>query len=208
MSLATGAAGVQLGPNALALAADLNKAKGLSMRKTCAVLRDCFALRLSAGGLSQALDRLAAKVQCQYEAIAKSLRQASVVHSDETSWWVGRPGWWLWVFANSDSTLYLVDQGRGRSVLTEMLGADLAGVLVSDCLAIYDDATPRQQKCYAHPASRDLWHRRLRVMPLPAPHAPTASGWSNSCRVGYPPPTGSTCPFTAHDFCGLGPNPI
>jgi hypothetical protein len=32
-------------------------------------------------------------------------------------------------------------------------------------------------------------------VPLPAPHAPTASGWSNSCRVGYPPPTGSTRPF-------------
>jgi transposase len=47
MSLATGAAGVQLGPRALALAADLNKAKGLSMRKTCAILRDCFNLRLS-----------------------------------------------------------------------------------------------------------------------------------------------------------------
>jgi len=45
MSLATGAAGVQLGPRALALAADLNKAKGLSMRKTCAILRDCFSLR-------------------------------------------------------------------------------------------------------------------------------------------------------------------
>jgi transposase len=59
MSLATGAAGVHLGPRALALAADLNKAKGLSMRKTCAVLRDCFGLQLSSGGLSQALDRLA-----------------------------------------------------------------------------------------------------------------------------------------------------
>ena len=46
MSLATGAAGVHLGPRALALAADLNKAKGLSMRKTCAVLRDCFGLQL------------------------------------------------------------------------------------------------------------------------------------------------------------------
>jgi transposase len=33
MSVATGAAGVHLGPRALALAADLNKAKGLSMRK-------------------------------------------------------------------------------------------------------------------------------------------------------------------------------
>ena len=53
MSLATGAAGVQLGPRALALAADLNKAKGLSMRKTCLILRDCFNLKLSAGGLSQ-----------------------------------------------------------------------------------------------------------------------------------------------------------
>jgi transposase len=150
MSLATGAASVQLGPRALALAADLNKAKGLSMRKTCAILRDCFNLRLSAGGLSQALDRLATKVQCQYYAIAKELRQAPVVHSDETSWWVGGPGWWLWVFVNPRSTLYIVDQSRGRCVVTELLGADFGGVLVSDCLAIYDDATALQQKCYAH----------------------------------------------------------
>jgi transposase len=53
MSLATGAAGVQLGPHALAIAADLNKAKGLSMRKTCAVLADCFGLGSSAGGLGK-----------------------------------------------------------------------------------------------------------------------------------------------------------
>jgi transposase len=164
MSLATGAAGVQLGPRALALAADLNKAKGLSMRKTCAVLRDCFGLRLSPGGLSQALDRLAVKVQSQYEAIAQALRQAAVVHSDETSWWVGGPGWWLWVFVNSDSTLYLVDQSRGRSVITELLGADFAGVLVSDCLAIYDDATALQQKCYAH------HHKAIRQAKALHPH--------------------------------------
>jgi transposase len=65
MSLATGAAGVQLGPQALALAADLNKAKGLSMRKTCAVLRDCFGLHLSPGGLSQALDRPLLPLRCR-----------------------------------------------------------------------------------------------------------------------------------------------
>ena len=150
MSLATGAAGVQLGPRALALAADLNKAKGVSMRKTCMILRDCFSLQLSAGGLSQALDRLATKVQCQYRAIAQALRQAPVVHSAETSWWVGGPGWWLCVFVNADNTLYLVAQSRGRCVLTQLLGSDFGGVLVSDCLAIYDDATTLQQKCYAH----------------------------------------------------------
>jgi transposase len=164
MSLATGAAGVQLGPRALALAADLNKAKGLSMRKTCAILRDCFSLQLSAGGLSRALDRLATKVQSQYQAIAKALREAPVVHSDETSWWVGGPGWWLWVFANAHNTLYLVDQSRGRCVLTELLGTDFGGVLVSDCLAIYDDATPLQHKCYAH------HHKAIRQAKALHPH--------------------------------------
>jgi hypothetical protein len=150
MSLATGAAGIQLGPRALALAADLNKAKGLSMRKTCAVLRDCFGLQLSPGGLSQALDRLAAKVKPQYDALALELRQAPALHSDETSWWVAGPGWWLWVFTTQLLTFYVIAQSRGRDLLSDILGKDFGGVLVSDCLAIYDGATRLQQKCYAH----------------------------------------------------------
>src|SRR6516162_10945040 len=150
MSLAIGAAGVHLGPRALALAADLNKAKGLSMRKTCAVLHDCFGLQLSSGGLSQALDRLAVKVRPQYDALATELRQAPVLHSDETSWWVAGPGWWLWVFTTRLLTFYVVAQSRGRELLGSILGKDFGGVLVSDCLAIYDDATALQQKCYAH----------------------------------------------------------
>jgi transposase len=150
MSLAIGAAGVHLGPRALALAADLNKAKGLSMRKTCAVLRDCFGLQLSPGGLSQALDRLAAKVKPQYDALALELRQAPALHSDETSWWVAGPGWWLWVFTTQLLTFYVVAQSRGRDLLSDILGKDFGGVLVSDCLATYDGATRLQQKCYAH----------------------------------------------------------
>ena len=150
MSLASGAAGVHLGPRALALAADLNKAKGLSMRKTCAILGDCFGLQLSPGGLSQAMDRLAAKVKPQYEALARELRQAPALHSDETSWWVAGPGWWLWVFTTQLLTFYVVAQSRGRDLLYDILGNDFPGVLVSDCLAIYDDITALQQKCYAH----------------------------------------------------------
>ncbi len=50
-----------------------------------------------------------------------------------------------------------------------------------------------------------LLHRRRRVLPLPATHAPIASGWSNSCRVGY---LDQRVLFTAHDFCGLGINQI
>ena len=50
VSRATGAAGVQLGARALALACDLNKAKGLSLRPSVAVLRDHFGLKLIPDG--------------------------------------------------------------------------------------------------------------------------------------------------------------
>jgi len=150
MSVATGAAGVHLGPRALGIAADLNKAKGLSMRKTCAVLAECFGLALSPGGLAQAVARMANRLLPQYQALTLQLRQAPVVHADETSWWVGARGWWLWVFTNPQATLYLVGQSRGREVVHEVLGADYPGVLVSDCLSVYDEATAHQHKCYSH----------------------------------------------------------
>src|SRR6516164_9697901 len=56
----------------------------------------------------------------------------------------------------------------------------------------------------ADPALRDLLHRRPRTLSLPTGHAPIASGGSNSCRVGYLPPTGSTCPFHGARFLQAG----
>jgi transposase len=150
VSRASGAAAVQLGPRALALACDLNKAKGLSMRKTVAVLRDHFGLKLTPGGLALLTQRVGRKVQPEYEQRAVQLRQSPVVHADETSWWVGGPGWWLWVFTTPAMTLYVVVPSRAADVAKGMLGEDFAGVLVSDCLSIYDDINPLQQKCYSH----------------------------------------------------------
>ena len=150
VSLAQGAAGVQLGPRALGLAAELNKKHGLTMRKTCAVLGQVFQLRLSPGGLAQALARLARKLGPTYENLLARLRDGPYVHSDETSWWVGRPGYWLWVFADKTTTVYRVAQGRGRNIILETLGSKFPGVLVSDCLSIYDDVNEHQQKCYSH----------------------------------------------------------
>lgn len=149
-SRATGAAGVQLGPRALALACDLNKAQGLSMRRTVAILREHFGLYLTAGGLAQLVQRVGRRLQPLYQQMRLALQQSGVVHADETSWWVGGPGWWLWVFVNYSCTYYTVLQSRARAVVEEVLGKQFGGVLVSDCLAIYDDLNPLQQKCYSH----------------------------------------------------------
>ena len=147
---AGGAAAAQLGPRALALACDLNKAKGLSMRQTTAILDQHFGLKITPGALAQLVQRVGRKLQPQYEQMAIALRQSAVVHADETSWWVAGPGWWLWVFATPKMTLYVVIHSRAAAVALAVLGPDFAGVLVSDCLAIYDELNPLQQKCYSH----------------------------------------------------------
>lgn len=149
-SRASGAAATQLGPRALALACDLNKAKGLSMRQSVAILSQHFGLKITPGGLAQLVQRVGRKLQPEYEQMAVELKQSAVVHADETSWWVGGPGWWLWVFATAKLTFYVVIQSRAAAVALGVLGQDFAGVLVSDCLSIYDDLNPRQHKCYSH----------------------------------------------------------
>lgn len=63
---------------------------------------------------------------------------------------MGGPGYWLWVFTNAATTAYVVDSSRGRQIVHEVLGADYPGVLVSDCLSVYDEATAVQHKCYSH----------------------------------------------------------
>jgi len=147
---ATGAAGVHLGPRAIALAVALNKHHGLTMRRTCKILRELAGLDLTAGGLSQMIDRLADRVEGDYEALVHQIRGSPSVHADETSWWVGGPGWWLWTFTCPQVTVYRVDPSRAAKVVEQVLGEDFAGVLVSDCLSSYDPATYRKHKCIAH----------------------------------------------------------
>lgn len=147
---ASGAAGVHLGPRALAVALDLNREMGLTMRKTCRVLGQLFGLRLTPGGLAQAAHRLAGRLGEPWRELREQARTAAVIHADETGWWLGGAGRQLWVFTHPGLTLYQVRDSRARSVIHDVLGADFAGVLVSDCLASYDDATAVQQKCYSH----------------------------------------------------------
>ena len=101
------------------MAAQLNKQHGLTVRRTCAVLRELFELQISPGridagagaGGGKRAGAVLIKI-CWPECVP-----GPIVHSDETSWWVGGPGYWLWVFANKGTTVYQVAKGRGRSVV-------------------------------------------------------------------------------------------
>jgi transposase len=149
-SRAQGVAGTQLGPRAQALAVLLNKHYHLPLRQACGVLKEGFGLSLSAGGLSQLITRVARKLQGKYEELIDRIRASDAVYADETGWWVGGPGYWLWVFTTPTSTVYRIASSRGHPVAAKVLGDDFGGVLVSDCAPVYDKFNCPQHKCIAH----------------------------------------------------------
>jgi len=149
-STAIGAAGTHLGPRAQGLALLLSHRAGLTMGRTCQTLKDLLGLRLSRGGLAQLLQRAAGRLQPFYQQIVQRIRDSDAVFADETSWYVGSPKWWLWIFTTPQATLYRVEPGRGANVVEETLGSDFSGMLVTDCLASYNSINCRKHKCIAH----------------------------------------------------------
>ena len=132
----------------------------MSKRKVAELFTEQFNLPLSIGGLVQMQHRLAASFTPEYENLAQQAQDSDVLHSDETS---GPPrGWLRWGtqalvvglhqpgFDHAVAAYYRVEEKRNREVIEQVIGHDYQGVLVSDCLVIYDDVCQQQHKCYAH----------------------------------------------------------
>jgi hypothetical protein len=152
MSTAGGCAGVQLGARAVALAAFLKHGLGLTLRKSCRALALLGGLHVSPGGLALAFQRAAHKLAGEEVALQRQILAAPVLHTDETSWWQNGPCS-LWVFTTSGqnpATLYRVVAHRDRATFHEIVPPHWRGLLISDCLSVYDGATERQHKCYSH----------------------------------------------------------
>ena len=90
---ALGSASSQLGPRALALATQLNKGLGLPYGKTATVLQQAFGLKVSRGGVCQALARVASKAEPTYHALVEEVRRsASVTRMKPVGEWVESGG--------------------------------------------------------------------------------------------------------------------
>ena len=152
MSTAGGCAGVQLGARASALASELKHGLGLTLRKSGRVLALLGGLRVTPGGLAQLFQRGAQKLAHEEAALRAQILAAPVLHTDETSWWQGGPCS-LWVFTTpgpQGTTFYRVVAHRDRATFHDIVPPHWRGLLISDCLSVYDGATGRQHKCYAH----------------------------------------------------------
>lgn len=80
ISKARGAASTMLGPQATALALELNSRFHLTKSKTCAVLKEFFGINLSRGGLVNLSHRIAGKLQPAFTRLGRA-RPSIKLHS-------------------------------------------------------------------------------------------------------------------------------
>jgi transposase len=150
-SNAVGVGSVQLGPEALTLAALLNKQMGLSLGHTRQVLSYGFGLEVSRGGLYRALARMAGRAEPTYDGLVETARQAPVNGMDETGWKVGGRLKWLHVAVSAQVTVYAILPGRGYEQSVMILGAEYDGFLIHDGWApYYRFPLAYHQSCLAH----------------------------------------------------------
>jgi transposase len=148
---AVGVGSVQLGPEALTLAAILNKQMGLSLGHTRQVLSYGYGLEASRGGLYRALARMAGRAKPTYDGLVETARQAAVNGMDETGWKVGGQLQWLHVAVSAQVTVYAILPGRGYEQSVAILGAEYDGFLVHDGWApYYRFQFAFHQSCLAH----------------------------------------------------------
>ena len=157
ISDALGAAANQIGPNAIAFTAQLNKSTGASYGKIARFFQDAFDLSVNRSTLLRALLRTARKAEPLYAGVQTIVRNSKLSHPDETGWKVAGLLEWLWAFPCpiEKATLYKIEPSRGFDVIEAVLGVDYAGFLGRDGWAPYDRLEHAiHQLCLGHLITR------------------------------------------------------
>ncbi|HVH69675.1 MAG TPA: IS66 family transposase, partial [Candidatus Dormibacteraeota bacterium] len=148
---ALGAAAVQLGPEALALAIKMNKGLGMPHADVVAVLRDAFHLQVNRSTICRAVDRVARRGEATWHALRAAAQRSMVNGIDETGWNVAAQLRWLWVVVSEQVTICDILPGRGFEQAASLLGADYEGWLNHDGWAVYYKfLRAGHQSCISH----------------------------------------------------------
>jgi len=134
---ALGAAQVQIGPEALALTAHMNKEMGISHERAGRVLNLGYGLTVSRSALCRAMMRLGVKAEPTYEEIRVAVRRSQVNWMDETGWRVAGELQWLWMCRSAEVTVYDILPGRGFEQAASILEKDWEGWLHHDGWKVY-----------------------------------------------------------------------
>jgi transposase len=108
------------------------------------------ACSLSVGEITALLHTVAALGGPARDQLLATLRQSPVAHADETGWREAGQNGYLWLVRNADTCVVEYHRSRAGQVAVDLLGAEYAGVLVSDFYAAYNALACRHQRCWVH----------------------------------------------------------
>jgi transposase len=149
--LPAGVSASAFGPRLEAHIAMLAGVYRLSRRQVVQVVEEILGCPISTGAVDTAIMRMSRVLADPWQALAEAIRQADVVHADETSWRLAGAQQWLWLGASAFAACYRIDPHRSQAAAKKLLGADFGGILVSDRYAGYHFLDVLQQQlCWCH----------------------------------------------------------
>ncbi len=124
---------VQYGPAFGAVAVYLVQQQLLPYERACEVMQDLLGPTMSVGTVQAFVHRCAEHLVPVEEQLKDALRQAEVLHQDETGLYVAGKRHWMHVSATEQLTHYQVHAKRGKEALDEIaILADFHGTSVHD----------------------------------------------------------------------------
>lgn len=140
----------RFGINTLAHVTLLKFEDRLPLRKVCSALKRQFNLKISSGTVFDMTHRVSNNLSDNYLKIRNALRKSKSVNIDETGIRVGGLNFYVWVFTNKKSTLYVIRKSRSKGVIEEVLGENYLGVIGCDGWTSYVSYSSNLQRCWAH----------------------------------------------------------
>ncbi|MBA3371260.1 MAG: transposase [Thermoleophilaceae bacterium] len=149
--LPAGVSGSAFGPRLQAHLATLAGVYRLSRRQVALIAEEIFGVAISTGAVDRTIMRMSAILADPWAELREAVRQAEVVHADETGWRLRGAQQWLWLAASALHACYRVDPSRSKAAAKELLGEDFGGFVVSDRYAGHHLLELlHQQLCWAH----------------------------------------------------------
>jgi hypothetical protein len=94
--------------------------------------------------------RVAEDLEPSYKNMEEDICRANAINSDETSWHVDGKTHWLWLLCTLNTVFIMINESRARKVITNVLGDYFPGVIISDCLKVYNNFAAAYQRCWSH----------------------------------------------------------
>lgn len=168
----------RLGVRLVSLVATLRAELRLPINLIQWYLAAIHGLELSVGAIVGVLDRVARRGAESVGAILTAIRGSPMVQADETGFREDGVNGYLWSFS-TPTERYFVRGRRDGAMVDAVLGADFAGVLVTDFYVAYDHYDGPHQRCWTH-LLRDIHTLKDRH-----PANPTLQTWAKQVRAVY-----------------------